>query len=205
MIQSKEDYKYYLLCDKKAQSIQSINLVQRVMAFFLPTIWRYEEILRKAEYYTNCKNQRNIFIKIHTMWLRYRLSLFGMKLGYTIGLNVFGPGLCICHIGTIVINGSSKFGSNARIHAGVNVGMCGGVDEEGNWESCKAPTFGNNVYIGPGAKIYGEIHIGDNVAIGANAVVNKDIPDNVSVAGVPARIINHKGTINFFPHGDERF
>lgn len=49
-------------------------------------------------------------------------------------------------------------------------------------------TIGNSVYIGPGVKIVGRINIGNNVAIGANAVVTKDIPDNAVVAGVPAKI-----------------
>ena len=51
------------------------------------------------------------------------------------------------------------------------------------------PMIGNNVYIGPGAKLFGPITIGDNVTIGANAVVNRDIPSNCVVAGVPAKII----------------
>lgn len=54
-----------------------------------------------------------------------------------------------------------------------------------------APRLGDNVYIGPGAKIFGPIEIGDNVAIGANAVVNKSFPDSVTIAGVPAKIISY--------------
>lgn len=55
-----------------------------------------------------------------------------------------------------------------------------------------AATIGNNVYIGPGAKIIGRIRIGDNVVIGANAVVTKDVPNGVTVGGVPAKIISEK-------------
>ena len=55
------------------------------------------------------------------------------------------------------------------------------------------PTIGSRVYIGPGAKIIGNIQIGNNVAIGANAVVTKDVPDNAVVAGIPARIISMDG------------
>jgi serine O-acetyltransferase len=53
-----------------------------------------------------------------------------------------------------------------------------------------APRLGNNVYVGPGSKLFGNITIGNNVAIGANAVVNTDVPDNVTVGGVPAKIIS---------------
>lgn len=51
------------------------------------------------------------------------------------------------------------------------------------------PTIGNDVYISAGARIIGKIHVGNNVIIGANAVVNKDVEDNCIVAGVPARVI----------------
>ena len=52
-----------------------------------------------------------------------------------------------------------------------------------------APVIGNNVYISPGAKLFGGIMIGDNVIIGANAVVNKSFPSNVVIAGCPAKIV----------------
>lgn len=52
------------------------------------------------------------------------------------------------------------------------------------------PTIGNNVTIFPGARVVGNIHVGDNVVIGANSVVVKDVPDNSIVAGVPARVIS---------------
>jgi len=54
--------------------------------------------------------------------------------------------------------------------------------------------IGDNVYIGPGAKIFGAITIGDGVAIGANAVVHHDVSSGVTVGGVPARVISKKGS-----------
>jgi serine O-acetyltransferase len=58
-----------------------------------------------------------------------------------------------------------------------------------------APTLGRNVYIAPGAKIYGPVIIADGCAIGANAVVNRSFETpNVSIAGVPARVISTKGS-----------
>lgn len=54
--------------------------------------------------------------------------------------------------------------------------------------------IGENVYIGPGAKVFGKITIGNNVAIGANAVVTKDVPDNAVVAGIPSKILNMNGS-----------
>jgi len=55
--------------------------------------------------------------------------------------------------------------------------------------------LGNNVYIGPGAKLFGSITVGNNVAVGANAVVNTNIPDNVTVGGIPAKIISEKSSV----------
>ena len=57
------------------------------------------------------------------------------------------------------------------------------------------PTLGNNVWIAPGAKLYGRITIGNQCAIGANAVVNKSFPDGVTLAGIPAYIISDRGNI----------
>ena len=59
------------------------------------------------------------------------------------------------------------------------------------------PIIGDRVYIGPGAKLFGKIRIGNDVAIGANAVVTKDVPDNAVVVGVPAKIISYKGSSDF--------
>jgi serine O-acetyltransferase len=90
-----------------------------------------------------------------------------------------GRNFVIDHFGGIVISGYAKFGDDCRIRNGVVVGLRR-VDDP-----C-APTIGNNVDIGAGAKILGPISIGNNVVIGANAVVLIDVPDNSIAVGVPA-------------------
>jgi serine O-acetyltransferase len=60
-----------------------------------------------------------------------------------------------------------------------------------------SPVLGDNVYIGPGAKIVGGIRVGDNVAIGANCVVAKNIPDNAVVVGVPGEVISMDGSVGY--------
>lgn len=106
------------------------------------------------------------------------------KYQWTIPINVFGKGLCIVHTGTIVVSEKAQIGENCRIHVCTNIGQAISHGESG------APVIGNNVYIGPGAKIFGPITIGDNTAIGANAVVNKSFSDgNYTIAGVPAKVI----------------
>ncbi|MFV3406561.1 MULTISPECIES: serine O-acetyltransferase [Pseudomonas] len=92
-----------------------------------------------------------------------------------------GRNFIIDHFGGIVVSGYARFGDDCRIRNGVVVGLKN-VDEP-----C-APVFGNNVDIGTGAKVLGNIRIGDNVVIGANAVVLVDVPDNSLAIGVPATI-----------------
>jgi serine O-acetyltransferase len=76
-----------------------------------------------------------------------------------------GPGLFIGHFGGIIIGPDVSAGENLNLSQGVTVGAHQG-----------SPKIGNEVYLAPGAKVFGPIAIGDHVAIGANAVVNKDIP-----------------------------
>jgi serine O-acetyltransferase len=92
-----------------------------------------------------------------------------------------GRNFVIDHFGGIIVSGYAKFGDNCRIRNGVVVGLQ-------RVEDPRAPTFGNNVDIGVGAKILGPISIGNNVVIGANAVVIIDVPDNSIAVGVPAVI-----------------
>ncbi|MDO4975176.1 MAG: hypothetical protein Q4E61_02520, partial [Alphaproteobacteria bacterium] len=115
--------------------------------------------------------------------------------------NVFGPGLCLNHCNGVVVSGNARIGSNARLNAGVNIGEFQRFNVKSTGSN--APIIGTNVYIGPGAKIFGPCHIGDNVAIGANAVVNKDVPDGCTAVGVPARIISDKGSYDLVKYGDE--
>lgn len=92
-----------------------------------------------------------------------------------------GDNFLIDHFGGIVISGYAKFGDNCRIRNGVVVGLK-------NVNDPCAPQIGNNVDIGAGAKLLGNIKIGHNVSIGANAVVLIDVPDNAIAVGVPAVI-----------------
>jgi serine O-acetyltransferase len=65
--------------------------------------------------------------------------------------------------------------------------------QPGSWD--KAPKIGNNVFIGPGAKIFGDIEIADNVAIGVNSVVNKSfLEPGITIAGIPAKKISNQGS-----------
>jgi serine O-acetyltransferase len=94
----------------------------------------------------------------------------------------------IDHFSGIIISGDAQFGDDIVIRNGVTVGLK-------NTGTRGSPIIGNRVDIGSGAKILGPIKIGDDVIIGANAVVLKDIPANSLAVGVPARIISRKKDI----------
>lgn len=92
-----------------------------------------------------------------------------------------GPRFFIAHNGTLVIGGQTRAGTDFFVRQGVT---CGGDGVSGGH-----PTFGDNVVLGANAVVVGKICIGSNVMVGANSTVTRDVPSNVVVAGVPARII----------------
>lgn len=117
-----------------------------------------------------------------------RYNHYTYRFGISIPFNTqIGKGFYIGHFGCIVVNQSAVIGMNVNISQGVTIGK---GNRGGN---AGVATIGNGVYIGPGVKIIGAVHIGNNVAIGANAVVTHDVPDNAVAAGVPARVISMKG------------
>ncbi len=175
-INSKKDLQDFLEADR-------VRLKKNYKSpkLFSDDIWRFQILLRKCEYYKNCR--KDVFGKLIYKYWRYQLARKSISLGFSIPLNCFGPGLCIKHYGTIVINGNTTIGANCTIHVCVNIGS--------KPNELKSPIIGDDAYIAPGAKLYGDIVLGDNVFIGANAVVNKSFPDgNVTLVGIPAKPIN---------------
>ena len=176
MILSKKDYKYYLEQDKLA-----LGKTYRKPKIIGDEIWRFEILMRKTEYYKNC--HKTFLGKIYALFLQYRFHEMRIKLGFSIPLNVFREGLSIAHRGTIVVNGNAKIGKNCRIQECTTIGATNGSE--------KAPILGDNIFIGSGARIIGNIKIANNIAIGANAVVNKSFEiEGITIAGVPAKKIS---------------
>ncbi len=158
MIKTKKELKEYLEADRIA-----LHSTKKHPSFFGDHIWKYQIALRKTEY------ARNVRKVIPYLFNRHRYRKLGLKLGFSIPLNVFDQGLSIAHIGTIVVNQQAHIGKNCRIQEMVNIGSTNG--------SSKAATIGDNVFIGTGAKIIGDVKIADNCVIGANAVVVKNIEE----------------------------
>jgi serine O-acetyltransferase len=126
--------------------------------------------------------------RLHPAWVRQPFSLLYRILYKLVQIMTgiefpceaqIGRNFVIDHFGGIVVSGYARFGDNCRIRNGVVVGLS-------RVEDPVAPVIGNNVDIGAGAKLLGRITIGDNVLIGANAVVIRDVPSNSIAVGVPA-------------------
>lgn len=167
MIKTKEDLNRYLKADhSKRFSGGREYLAQR-------PLWQFNRYLRKTEYHIN---NAGICHRFLGLWYKVRLKSISMKLGWLVPPNTCGAGLCIVHPGTVVINNKARIGKNARSHVCVNIG----ATKDG------APVIGDDVYIGPGAKIYGNIVLGDRVTIGANAVVNRNFGNDQLLVGIPA-------------------
>lgn len=185
MITSRKDYIEYLEADSRSR--------KRTRPIFWPSfdlVWRFQRNMRRLEYLTNCKKNRLLRI-----FITHRYRRLGTRLGFTIPINVCGPGLSIAHAGTIVINAGAKIGCNCRLHVCVNIGTGAGA-------FCDAPQIGDNCYIAPGAKIFGKIVIGPNTVIGANAVVNKNFPDgSITIGGIPAKPISSNGSEKIITKG----
>lgn len=189
MILSKEDLLEYMACDKRALGLAGKSR----RACSRNRIWRFEKALRRAEYANNCCRRlwQKPYVKLCNLIYRRR----GERLGFTIPLHVFGKGLSIAHAGTIVVNGAARVGEYCRLHVCVNIETQAG-------QGTAAPIIGDRVYIAPGAKLFGAIRIADDIAIGANAVVNKSFETpGVTVAGVPARVISNKGSFGLLYAG----
>ena len=106
------------------------------------------------------------------------------NLHFEVKSDIIGNGLVFLHGYSTIIN-VEKMGINCQIWQNVTIGK----ERPGG----KKPIIGNNVRIFTGAVVVGDITIGDNVTIGANAVVNKSVPENCTVVGIPARIVRKNG------------
>jgi serine O-acetyltransferase len=171
MISNRSDLKRYVAADLGSLGLDGwrpqYRLTQRI------AFWTW--LLRRTEYWTNCR--RDPIGRLVRLVLLFRLRRLGERMGIDIPLNCFGPGLSIAHPGTIVIHMQCKVGSDCRIHQGVTLGSVrNGV-----------PTLGDRVHIGANATILGDITVGDDAKIGAGSVVVHDVPDGVTVVGVPAK------------------
>ncbi len=131
----------------------------------------------------------------HRLW-KMRLRLLGRLVSqvarWVTGVEIhpgalIGHGFFIDHGMGVVIGETSEIGDYVTLFQGVTLGGTG--KEKGK----RHPTLGNHVVVGSGAKVLGNIRIGDSVKIGANSVVLRSVPSNSTVTGIPGRIVKSIG------------
>jgi len=178
MIKTKDDLLYYFEEDRMA-----LHIDRKHPYFFSDEVWKYEIALRHREYFLN--QDRGLLNKLLSYWWTFVHHRKSVRLGIQVPPNTCGAGLHINHHGLLIISCSAKIGKYLNVHQGVNIGE--------NIEPGIAPVIGDNVFIGPGVKIFGDVVIADNIAIAAGSVVTKSfLQPGVTIGGVPAQVLNDK-------------
>jgi len=159
------------------------SFLNKVKVYFLTPGLQYSVFFRLCRYYS--EGYRKPLFPLFYLFYKHYEYKYGISIGYKTKI---GSGLCFGHYGNIFVNSRTVIGNNFNICQGVTIGK----SHRGEHKGC--PIIGDNVHISPGAKIIGNIKIGNNVIIGANSVVTKDVPDNAVVVGIPGTIISYKGS-----------
>jgi serine O-acetyltransferase len=135
---------------------------------------------RCTKYFEN--RNKILFYLFFFIYKRVQIK-FGIQLPHK---TIVGKGLQFSHFSGIVINSEAVIGQNFTIFQCVTVGSVRGKG---------FPVIGDNCVLFAGSKVIGNVKLGNNVIVAANAVVTRDFPDNSVVAGIPAEVINHNGKI----------
>ena len=181
MIKNKADLQMYMYNDSKmmfSSNRKQHELYMKKNKDPRYLICLYLKYLRREEYFLNI-SKKNVFTKFMSIFLERKRNSLGKTLGFCMEPNCCEEGLNIYHCGCIVINPLTKIGKNCQMHGNNCIGNNGLTE--------KCPRIGNNVDIGFGAVLIGDIEIADDIKIGANAVVNKSfLEKGITIAGVPA-------------------
>lgn len=153
--------------------------------------FRFTCWMRKCAYWA----KKPIYTRLFFYHARWRYNKLKYKFGFDIEFSTdIGAGFYLGHWGGVVIHPQAVIGKNCNVSHQVTIGM------DNSKGANAVPALGNNIYLAPGSKIFGKISLGDNCAVGANSVVNSDIPPGVTVAGVPAKVISEKDSSAFVIH-----
>ncbi len=150
-----------------------IGGIWRSLFAFLYALWASDALFAQVCYRSKATLQKYRVPILPRIFHRLAMATSQVCIGDPV---VIGPGLYLPH-GQVVVDGVVTIGRNAVLFPWTTIGLRAGIFQ--------GPTLGDNVHVGTGAKLIGPIHIGDNVIIGANAVVTKDVPADSVVTGVP--------------------
>lgn len=151
---------------------------------------KFLTIFRLTQFF---RRRNRLLFYFFFLWLRNLKVKYGFDISYRTQI---GKGFYIGHFGNIVIHGDTVIGDNCNISQGITFGVSNAGVAIG------VPKIGNNVFVGPGACIFGNITIGNNVTIGANAVVTNDVPDLHTVLSPKPTLIN-KDLSSFYIHNSD--
>lgn len=166
----------------------AVSIRSFVRNYFLNPGFKYTFWMRLAYY---LRQKRVIWRPLYYL-CRAILHRYGIRYGISIPYNTcIGLGLYIGHHGGIVINSEVIIGRDCNINHDVTLGVAYGGKNPG------IPVIGDRVYLGPGCKVVGGIHLGNDVAVGANAVVVESVPDCSVVVGIPAKVKSFKGSLAY--------
>ncbi len=183
MIRTKRDLAEYIASDNSWHVTN--NRKQRVIDAFTASPYhvlkKYLKYLRTYEYHLN-NSKGSRFHTYMGFYYERKKNRLGSRLGIEIGPNCFGKGLSIWHYGSIVVNPNVRVGENCVLRGANCIGN--------NGASNKTPVLGDNIELGYGAIIIGDIDVASNTVIGANAVVVKSITESGTYVGVPAKVVN---------------
>lgn len=188
-IKTKVDLKNWLAMDAVHYPSQQQGFLKTLKYNLIATprmdqkyIWAFVKTLRYSEYHMNNHGMWHTIARTYYLW---KLRKLAYKTGFQIAPNAVGPGLRLIHWGPINVNENCRIGRNATLYWGVMMGWKGA--------GLPCPQIGDNAFICSGTKIIGDVHIGDNVTIGQNCVITKDVPSNsLVVAQQPRMIIRDK-------------
>ncbi len=184
MITTKKEFEEVIKIEKQIYSqymfhTKSRYILSRIKREPSRMIYNFLVLSRKTDYYLKCKN--GILNKILYLYYVSKKNRLGEKLGLEIETSNIEAGLLIYHY-NVVINGNSKIGKNCHLHGNNCIG------NDGKTNNC--PIIGDNVSLGVGAVVIGNITIANNIIIAAGAVVvHSFLEDGITIGGIPARKI----------------
>lgn len=174
MITKKKELDFYLMADMMMNRGKfRWSIKDRLKRVIIPDyIMQYLKSMRYVAY-MQVGRDMSFYLKTKCLFHALRYRELGVKLGFSIGPQVFGYGLVIPHYGTIVVGASNRIGNYCVLHTSTCI-----TDNK--------KVIGTGLYLSTGAKMTSKIELGDYISVGANSLVNKSFKSNIMIAGNPA-------------------